>query len=98
MAKNQTSSKTLKPDTDKNNSTILEFDDNHLLAQLVGEHDRYLARIEQALDVSVASRGNKMAVSGSKSAQATAKTVPSAWRATHLREMAAVDQSQAGQI
>ncbi|WP_339714008.1 PhoH family protein [uncultured Sneathiella sp.] len=75
MAKNQTSSKTLKPDTDKNNSTILEFDDNHLLAQLVGEHDRYLARIEQALDVSVASRGNKMAVSGSKSAQATAKTV-----------------------
>jgi phosphate starvation-inducible PhoH-like protein len=41
----------------------------------VGEHDRYLARIEQGLDVSVTSRGNKMAVSGSEHAQIAAKNV-----------------------
>ena len=75
MAKNQSSSKTSKSNPDKNTATILEFDDNHLLAQLVGEHDRYLARIEQGLDVSVVSRGNKMAVSGSNTAKAAAKTV-----------------------
>ncbi|MZR29587.1 PhoH family protein [Sneathiella litorea] len=75
MAKHQSSSNSPKSEPDKNSATILEFDDNHLLAQLVGEHDRYLARIEQGLDVSVASRGNKMAVSGSQSAKAAAKTV-----------------------
>lgn len=72
MPKNQSSTNTTAAQSDP---TILEFDDNHLLAQLVGEHDRYLARIEQALEVSVTSRGNKMAVSGSKFAQAAAKNV-----------------------
>ncbi len=75
MAKNQSSSKTLKRTPDQTDATILEFDDNYLLAQLVGEHDRYLARIEQGLDVSVVSRGNKMAISGSNSARASAKSV-----------------------
>ncbi len=74
MAKHPSSSKSPKPAPDQNNAIILEFDDNHLLAQLVGEHDRYLARIEQGLDVSVASRGNKMAISGSKDAQSAAKS------------------------
>ncbi len=59
----------------KDKVTIVEFDDNHLLAQLVGEHDRYLARIEQALDVSVAPRGNKMAISGTKENRVTVKKV-----------------------
>ena len=74
MAKHPSSSKSPKPAPDQNNAIILEFDDNHLLAQLVGEHDRYLARIEQGLDVSVASRGNKMAITGSKDAQSAAKS------------------------
>lgn len=59
----------------KENVTVLEFEDNHLLAQLVGEHDRYLARIEQGLSVSVTPRGNKMQISGTKTNQAVAKTV-----------------------
>lgn len=56
-------------------TTILEFDDNHLLAELVGEHDRNLAHIEQGLNVSVTPRGNKMAISGKKQDRKTAKTV-----------------------
>lgn len=72
-----------KPNLTKNNAastnssetTVLEFEDNHLLAQLVGEHDRYLARIEQGLDVSVTSRGNKMAIKGSDAAQSAARSV-----------------------
>ncbi len=49
----------------KEKVTLIEFDDNHLLAQLVGEHDKHLARIEQGLGVSVTPRGNKMAITGS---------------------------------
>ncbi len=73
----QTSDSKTKPaeNSKKDKVTIVEFDDNHLLAQLVGEHDRYLARIEQALDVSVAPRGNKMAISGTKENRVTAKKV-----------------------
>ena len=74
MAKSPSRSKATDPRSDQNNAIILEFDYNHLLAQLVGEHDRYLARIEQGLDVSVTSRGNKMAISGSKDAQQSAKS------------------------
>lgn len=42
----------------------LEFNDNTLLSALVGPHDRHLARIEQRLGVSVALRGNHIAVNG----------------------------------
>jgi phosphate starvation-inducible PhoH-like protein len=42
----------------------LEFDDNTLLPVLFGEHDRHLARIEQLLGVSIASRGNHITISG----------------------------------
>ncbi len=45
----------------------LDFDDNTLLPLLFGEHDRHLARIEQKLGVSLASRGNRLAISGSHS-------------------------------
>ena len=44
--------------TPKNAAVRMRFDDNRLLAQLFGEHDCNLARIEQRLGVSVASRGN----------------------------------------
>jgi phosphate starvation-inducible PhoH-like protein len=43
---------------------VLKFDDNSLLPLLFGEHDQNLARIESQLGVSVASRGNRLAVSG----------------------------------
>ena len=42
----------------------LHFSDNALLALLLGEHDRHLVRLEQALGVRLACRGNRMAVSG----------------------------------
>nr|WP_242480599.1 PhoH family protein [Rhodovibrio sodomensis] len=42
----------------------LQFDDNSLLPLLFGEHDQHLARIEQQLNVSIATRGNKIAISG----------------------------------
>jgi phosphate starvation-inducible PhoH-like protein len=40
----------------------LQFDDNRLLPLLFGEHDRNLARIEQELEVSLNSRGNKLTI------------------------------------
>ncbi len=42
----------------------LEFDDNTLLPQLFGSHNSHLAQIEQRLDVSIATRGNEMTISG----------------------------------
>ena len=45
-------------------SVTLQFDDNALLPMLHGEHDRHLARIEQVLGVRLASRGNRIVVSG----------------------------------
>ena len=42
----------------------LEFDDNRLLPALYGDFDRHLARIEQLLGVTVASRGNSVIITG----------------------------------
>lgn len=44
--------------------TLLQFDDNSLLPLLFGEHDQHLAKIEQDLAVSIATRGNRVAISG----------------------------------
>ena len=43
---------------------VLQFDDNSLLPLLYGEHDQNLARIESQLGVSLASRGNRLAITG----------------------------------
>jgi phosphate starvation-inducible PhoH-like protein len=51
----------------------LNFDDNTLLPLLFGEHDRNLARIEQKLGVSLASRGNRIAITGSHSGTQAAR-------------------------
>ena len=45
-------------------SVALEFDDNALLPLLYGDHDRHLARIEQAFGVRIASRGNRLVITG----------------------------------
>ena len=42
----------------------LEFEDNQLLPALFGDFDRHLARIEQVLGVTVASRGNNVIITG----------------------------------
>ena len=49
-----------KPHGDDAAPLYLSFANNALLGALYGEHDRYLARIEQALGVSLASRGNQL--------------------------------------
>ena len=46
----------------------LEFDDNLLLPLLYGERDQHLDRIERQLGVSLITRGNRLAISGSASA------------------------------
>ena len=53
----------------------MNFDDNRLLAALFGTHDRNLARIEKALDVSVSSRGNRVSIFGSPWSQQATKAV-----------------------
>ena len=52
--------------------TQLEFDDNLLLPLLYGERDQNLDRIERQLGVSVVTRGNRLAISGSPSATGVA--------------------------
>ena len=42
----------------------MQFNDNHLLPLLLGDHDRQLVRIEQALGVRLSCRGNRVAIAG----------------------------------
>ena len=42
----------------------LQFNDNMLLPLLLGDHDRHLARIEQAIGVRLSCRGNRVAIAG----------------------------------
>jgi phosphate starvation-inducible PhoH-like protein len=42
----------------------LQFHDNMLLPLLLGDHDRHLVRIEQALGVRLSCRGNRIAIAG----------------------------------
>ena len=51
----------------------LEFEDNAVLPMLFGAHDRHLARIEQALGVSLHARGNRLAIGGGEGAIASAR-------------------------
>lgn len=53
----------------------MEFDDNALLSQLLGDHDRHLARLEQDLEVRLACRGNKIAVTGTPERVETTRAV-----------------------
>ena len=53
---------------------FLEFDDNRLLPMLFGDFDRHLARMEQALGVSISSRGNSVTITGAPSMAEAART------------------------
>jgi len=55
--------------------THMRFDDNTLLAMLFGEHDRHIAQIEHALDVTIGSRGNELEISGPSESVGVAKAV-----------------------
>ncbi|WP_408902721.1 PhoH family protein [Roseomonas acroporae] len=59
----------------------MQFDDNGLLPVLYGEHDRHLARIEQQLGVRLASRGNRLSISGPPERTEVAEgTLRSLWK------------------
>ena len=45
-------------------SITLQFNDNTLLPLLLGDHDRHLVRMEQALGVRLSCRGNRLAIAG----------------------------------
>lgn len=62
MSQNATSGEAVAP-----SSLALEFDDNRLLPALYGDFDRHLARIEQLLGITVASRGNSIIITGDPS-------------------------------
>ncbi|MEI8295420.1 MAG: PhoH family protein [Alphaproteobacteria bacterium] len=52
---------------------FIEFDDNHRLSELVGPQDKYLLLIEQRLGVSLALRGNRVAIIGEEPEASLAK-------------------------
>jgi phosphate starvation-inducible PhoH-like protein len=47
---------------------VIDFDDNRLLPELFGEHDKNLVRIETQLGISLINRGNQIAMTGPKDA------------------------------
>lgn len=53
----------------------LDFADNALAQQLYGSHHSHLARIEQALDVTIHARGNRLSFTGDGDSVATAARV-----------------------
>ena len=55
--------------------TQLEFPDNFLLIDLCGEHDRNLAKIEDATSVQILRRGNQLNLVGEEDARAEAASV-----------------------
>lgn len=52
--------------------TLLEFTDNRLLIDLCGPHDRNLAQIEQAFEVTITRHGNRLRLQGSEGARTEA--------------------------
>ncbi len=54
---------------------ILDFDENRLLSPLYGAHNNHLARIEQMLDVTIVTQGNRVFIRGGKDASEQAVAV-----------------------
>ena len=62
-------------------AVTLQFNDNTLLPLLLGDHDRHLVRIEQALGVRLSCRGNRVAIVGEPARVDTAQaTLEGLWR------------------
>jgi phosphate starvation-inducible PhoH-like protein len=71
----------------------LQFDDNSLLPMLFGEHDRNLARLEELLDVQIASFGNELTLIGAPDQQEAARQAIDALH-QRLRKGLAVGQAE----
>ena len=62
-------------------TVTLQFSDNSLLPLLLGDHDRHLVRIEQALGVRLSCRGNRVAIGGEASrVQVAQEVLQGLWR------------------
>ncbi len=62
-------------------SVTLQFSDNLLLPLLLGDHDRHLVRIEQAMGVRLSCRGNRIAIAGDTDrVEATQTILQGLWR------------------
>ncbi|MGH7156342.1 MAG: PhoH family protein, partial [Acetobacteraceae bacterium] len=62
-------------------AVTLQFSDNTLLPLLLGDHDRHMVRIEQALGVRLSCRGNRVAIAGEPSrVDAAQATLEGLWR------------------
>jgi phosphate starvation-inducible PhoH-like protein len=53
-------------------STQIEFDDNSVLARVVGPHNQHLAEIERKLEISIVHRGNRLVLEGPSTSRAHA--------------------------
>ena len=63
------------PRPETSSETLLEFPDNRLLIDLCGEYDRNLAKVEHALGVQIARRGNQLVLMGEEAPRARAASV-----------------------
>jgi len=62
-------------------SVTLQFSDNLLLPLLLGDHDRHLVRIEQAMGVRLSCRGNRIAITGdAEGVETTQSILQGLWR------------------
>jgi phosphate starvation-inducible PhoH-like protein len=72
---------------------VIDFDDNSILGQLFGAHDRNLARIEHELGVAITARGNRLAITGDATqAQAAGDALGALY--ARLRAGAALDSAE----
>ena len=72
---------------------MMTFDDNSLLAHLVGEHDQHLDRIERRLGVRLIARGNQVSIDGPASSVEQARIVLSTLY-DRLRRGMEIDQGE----
>jgi phosphate starvation-inducible protein PhoH and related proteins len=65
----------LKAQDHEDGALALAFDDNRILALLLGEHDAHVALIEQRLEVSITPRGNRLSIRGERDQVELARAV-----------------------
>lgn len=65
----------MTPPASDENRTIVEFDDNRHLMNVLGEYDANLALIETRLGISVRAHGNKVVLTGESAPRKTARHV-----------------------
>ena len=65
----------LRPEHVEEGSLALTFEDNRVLALLLGEHDAHLALIEHRLEVAITPRGNRISIRGERKQAEFARAV-----------------------